>query len=240
MSVAESWRLVCGRSGRRRCEHGARPGRSARSRGGRSRRRRCGSIGGRGRRSRSGRFQDATGRRPRGCARRGRRCRSPSDRRARRAARRRAHVQRGGGCARRRPARSGRKLPASVCGPGRGLPTRSGSRAELIARRSGATRRPAACYLQATQADLSLGAAKLSGSAQVWEGDSVLQHGSFVMSRETWRGRPGSFGLDPCGAEARLRDAYGDPGDRTRSGRPRAGVRRGGRACAGFERATWV
>ncbi|TDB39047.1 MAG: lipoate--protein ligase family protein [Actinobacteria bacterium] len=41
-----------------------------------------------------------------------------------------------------------------------------------------------ACYLHATPADLSLGAAKLSGSAQVWEHESVLQHGSFVRSRD--------------------------------------------------------
>jgi lipoate-protein ligase A len=41
-----------------------------------------------------------------------------------------------------------------------------------------------ACYLHATPADLSLGAAKLSGSAQVWKGDSVLQHGCFVISRD--------------------------------------------------------
>lgn len=41
-----------------------------------------------------------------------------------------------------------------------------------------------ACYLHATQADLSLGAAKLSGSAQVWKDSAVLQHGSFVVSRD--------------------------------------------------------
>lgn len=41
-----------------------------------------------------------------------------------------------------------------------------------------------ACYLHATPADLSLGAAKLSGSAQVWKGDAVLQHGCFVISRD--------------------------------------------------------
>jgi lipoate-protein ligase A len=41
-----------------------------------------------------------------------------------------------------------------------------------------------ACYLHATQADLSLGAAKLSGSAQVWSGDAVLQHGCFVRTRD--------------------------------------------------------
>jgi len=43
----------------------------------------------------------------------------------------------------------------------------------------------AACYLLSTQADLTLGAAKLSGSAQVWDADTVLQHGSFVVSRDT-------------------------------------------------------
>lgn len=41
-----------------------------------------------------------------------------------------------------------------------------------------------ACYLHATHADLSLGAAKLSGSAQAWDHDAVLQHGSFVRSRD--------------------------------------------------------
>ena len=42
----------------------------------------------------------------------------------------------------------------------------------------------AACYLHATPADLSLGLAKLSGSAQVWVGGTVLQHGSFTRSRD--------------------------------------------------------
>jgi len=41
-----------------------------------------------------------------------------------------------------------------------------------------------ACYLHTTPADLSLGAAKLSGSAQVWKDDAVLQHGCFVISRD--------------------------------------------------------
>lgn len=44
-----------------------------------------------------------------------------------------------------------------------------------------------ACYLHATPADLSLGVAKLSGSAQVWSKDSCLQHGSFVISRDVER-----------------------------------------------------
>jgi lipoate-protein ligase A len=55
--------------------------------------------------------------------------------------------------------------------------------AELTARDRG-LRGAGACYLHATQADLSLGAAKVSGSAQVWKGDTVLQHGSFVIARD--------------------------------------------------------
>jgi len=58
-----------------------------------------------------------------------------------------------------------------------------GVEAELTPRSRGAAD-SGACYLHATQADLSLGAAKLSGSAQVWSGDAVLQHGSFVRSRD--------------------------------------------------------
>jgi lipoate-protein ligase A len=58
-----------------------------------------------------------------------------------------------------------------------------GVRAELTHRSSGAPD-SGACYLHSTQADLSLGAAKLSGSAQVWSGDAVLQHGSFVRTRD--------------------------------------------------------
>jgi len=58
-----------------------------------------------------------------------------------------------------------------------------GVEAELTHRSRGAAD-SGACYLHATQADLSLGAAKLSGSAQVWSGDAVLQHGSFVRTRD--------------------------------------------------------
>ncbi len=58
-----------------------------------------------------------------------------------------------------------------------------GVAAELTARPRG-ERGAGACYLHATTADLSLGAAKLSGSAQVWKDDAVLQHGSFVISRD--------------------------------------------------------
>jgi lipoate-protein ligase A len=42
----------------------------------------------------------------------------------------------------------------------------------------------AACYLQTTRADVSVGKRKLSGSAQVWAGETVLQHGSFVLHRD--------------------------------------------------------
>ncbi len=48
-------------------------------------------------------------------------------------------------------------------------------------------RTSAACYLHATPADLSLGARKLSGSAQVWSGSTVLQHGSFTLTRDVER-----------------------------------------------------
>lgn len=61
-----------------------------------------------------------------------------------------------------------------------------GIEAALTARSRGA-RSAGACYLHATPADLSLGAAKLSGSAQVWAGESCLQHGSFVLSRDVGR-----------------------------------------------------
>ena len=41
-----------------------------------------------------------------------------------------------------------------------------------------------ACYLQTTRADVAVNGGKLSGSAQVWLHDTVLQHGSFVLSRD--------------------------------------------------------
>lgn len=59
----------------------------------------------------------------------------------------------------------------------------------------------AACYLHATAADLSLGAAKLSGSAQVWDHDSCLQHGSFVVTRDLER-ESGVFMLGTDASEA--------------------------------------
>lgn len=71
-----------------------------------------------------------------------------------------------------------------------------------------------ACYLHATPADLSLGAAKLSGSAQIWKDSTVLQHGSFVRSRDVEM-EAGIFRLDPAARErldtttATLEDALG-------------------------------
>lgn len=71
-------------------------------------------------------------------------------------------------------------------------------------------RRPAqraasgACYLHATAADLSVGAAKLSGSAQVWLKDACLQHGSFVLTRKTAL-EAAVFALDEAQAEALAR-----------------------------------
>lgn len=51
-----------------------------------------------------------------------------------------------------------------------------------------------ACYMLASLADVSLGSSKLSGSAQVWASDTVLQHGSFVRSRDLDR-EANVFGL---------------------------------------------
>jgi len=61
-----------------------------------------------------------------------------------------------------------------------------GVEADLTTRDRGEGR-TGACYLQTTRADLSLGGHKLSGSAQVWAGSTVLQHGSFVVSRDVER-----------------------------------------------------
>lgn len=44
-----------------------------------------------------------------------------------------------------------------------------------------------ACYLQTSRADLSYGAAKLAGSAQVWLGSTVMQHGSITLRRDVER-----------------------------------------------------
>lgn len=61
-----------------------------------------------------------------------------------------------------------------------------GVAAEVTARDAAATS-SAACYLQTTRADLALDGAKLAGSAQVWAGSTVLQHGSFTRTRDVER-----------------------------------------------------
>lgn len=71
--------------------------------------------------------------------------------------------------------------------------------AQLTSRPRG-ERGSSACYLHATHADLSLGAAKLSGSAQVWHAGTCLQHGSFTRSRDVVR-EAAVFGLDSQAAE---------------------------------------
>jgi lipoyl(octanoyl) transferase len=53
-----------------------------------------------------------------------------------------------------------------------------------LTRRARGDAASAACYLHATPADLSVGARKLSGSAQVWSDTTVLQHGSFTVTRD--------------------------------------------------------
>jgi lipoate-protein ligase A len=63
----------------------------------------------------------------------------------------------------------------------------------------------ASCYLQSTQADVSAGSAKLSGSAQVWHGTTCLQHGSFTRTRDLDRERA-VFRLDSDEVSA-LREA---------------------------------
>lgn len=75
---------------------------------------------------------------------------------------------------------------------------RLGVGAELTARNRGSAG-AGACYLHATPADLSLGAAKLSGSAQVWKDDAVLQHGCFVVSRDV-QAEAEVFRLDAAGS----------------------------------------
>lgn len=83
--------------------------------------------------------------------------------------------------------------------------TRLGVDAQLTPRPRG-TRGAAACYLHATSADVSVGEAKLSGSAQVWLHDTVLQHGSFVVSRDVEL-EARVFGLDSESREALGRHA---------------------------------
>jgi len=61
-----------------------------------------------------------------------------------------------------------------------------GVAAGLVPRDTG-VKGSSACYLHSTTADLSLDGRKLSGSAQVWLRDTVLQHGSFVITRDVER-----------------------------------------------------
>jgi lipoate-protein ligase A len=72
--------------------------------------------------------------------------------------------------------------------------------AELVSR-DGKTDPSGACYMQATRADLMLGGAKLSGSAQVWAGSTMLQHGSIVIGRDIDR-EAACFRLSPEQARA--------------------------------------
>jgi lipoyl(octanoyl) transferase len=58
--------------------------------------------------------------------------------------------------------------------------------AHLVPREAG-VKGSSACYLHSTEADLSRGGRKLSGSAQVWLHDTVMQHGSFVIARDVER-----------------------------------------------------
>jgi lipoate-protein ligase A len=77
---------------------------------------------------------------------------------------------------------------------------RLGVDASLTARDRG-ERHSSACYLHATEADVSAGLAKLSGSAQVWHGGTCLQHGSFTRSRDVER-EASIFELGPDEARA--------------------------------------
>lgn len=93
-----------------------------------------------------------------------------------------------------------------------------------------------ACYLHATHADLSLGAAKLSGSAQVWERGSCLQHGSFVITRDVAR-EAAVFMLDDAAAgelAGSTRTIAGHTGERPTPDELICAVR------TGFERALGV
>ncbi|MBE0477134.1 MAG: lipoate--protein ligase family protein [Coriobacteriia bacterium] len=70
----------------------------------------------------------------------------------------------------------------ALCGALVAAYRRLGVAAALTPRPRG--RRSSACYLQATCADVSLGDAKLCGSAQVRRGKVCLQHGSLVVARD--------------------------------------------------------
>ena len=95
-----------------------------------------------------------------------------------------------------------------------------GVSAELTARDRG-ERHTSACYLHATAADVSVGVAKLSGSAQVWHGETCLQHGSFTRTRDMERERE-VFGLSDEESDhlrhttTTLADLLGDAPERDR------------------------
>ncbi len=84
-----------------------------------------------------------------------------------------------------------------------------------LAECSRASARSAACYLSRSEADLSVGALKLSGSAQTWLNGTVLQHGSFTLTRDIPR-EAAVFGLDSRAQEelaqttATLQDCVGE------------------------------
>jgi lipoate-protein ligase A len=71
--------------------------------------------------------------------------------------------------------------------------------AEIVARTRGDDR-TAACYLLHTPADLVVAGRKLSGSAQVWSRDTVLQHGSIVIAADR-RAEARVMRLSPAQAE---------------------------------------
>jgi lipoate-protein ligase A len=90
-----------------------------------------------------------------------------------------------------------------------------------VSTRSRGSSATSACYLQTTQADVSAGSTKLSGSAQVWQGATCLQHGSFARTRDLQRERA-VFRLsarDAAALAARtvtLEDLCGEPPERER------------------------
>lgn len=70
-----------------------------------------------------------------------------------------------------------------------------------LVRKDAAAGKSGACYLTSTRADIGIGTAKLAGSAQVWSGDTVLQHGSFVIDRDVEL-EAGIFSLDTAQTRA--------------------------------------
>jgi len=105
-----------------------------------------------------------------------------------------------------------------------------------LTQRSRGDRDSASCYLHATRADLSIGAAKLSGSAQVWMHGTVLQHGSFVVARDVER-EARVFGLSRDAAE-RLRQTTRTLEESLGAAPPEQALRAA--VLGGFERALGV